>query len=613
MVQTPSQIPDTPPGWLPPDSTTSKPGQSGALGNTPDLYNINPQILSGGIGGPPSYHYTREGIGPGVWRWEIICYEFRGGLNKQAGDYNRDFDRLSSSTLWTPSPRTVCLPPLTSATATPDPTGNLVGLHHARIFDTLIMGMGSGANVSLIKETSATDPTPTAITFSPASAITCLTPVVANNVLTAKQLLIGRAGAVPVLHTDAAGSASGTAYHADFNPTWGAIQTFINNDLILYYANAAIRVQEKTALISAAPVVTLASIPNGGKAIGLHKLGGSPVRAYWWSPETSNTTGGLTQGSEARGYVWSTNAEGFDPVPLNLSPFLNYVACADIYRHGIIATDGERLVWHTGDGILDMAIFEDMPADSNFVYRIRGWWTRSGNDLYVRTSKSVATGGSGSALLQTFYFDPDTLAWHQVSATVTSDDSILPGQGGLPWSDQTGYLHSYEEGSWRRMKTPPPGVNPYGLRKTAGAAATTGFPYAASGILTSTSWELPGLEGKPKEVVGCEFMGNLEAGSPTDATTPASVAIAVKNVLGDFVTIASFGPNHTFIGVSEQAGERERPLIDKLQVRVTATQASGGTDPTLYTMNCVPFKLWGYAYDEEEAPPLSVMPRMPRR
>src|SRR3990167_6080866 len=99
------------------------------------------------------------------------------------------------STLWEADEDIVCLPPLTTTATGPDPTGTLSGIHWCQIFSTLIIGTGSGANVSLVQQTSSTDPTLIAIPYSPASSITCLEAI--DNASGVIKLLVGRQGAAP--------------------------------------------------------------------------------------------------------------------------------------------------------------------------------------------------------------------------------------------------------------------------------------------------------------------------------------------------------------------------------------------------------------------------------
>lgn len=814
----------------------------GNKGQTPDLFGYTAQFSQRSEGGP-RYRYKVSRAGPpGMYKWELIQYDFRGGLNKQTGDYDRDFDRLASSTIDTRFERTAVLPLLTTAATTPDPTGNIVGIHHARVFNTLVIGMGSAANSSLFKETSKTDPTIAAISYSPSSNITCLHPININGATTAEMLLVGRTGASPQVLSDASGTVNATG-HADFNPCWGIVSTFTNDDLILFYADNGIYALDRTQAITAAPTLTLSNIPDGGFAIGLHTLGNTPYRCYWAFPKQDNTTGVLAFTAEADFDIVSTNVEGFDPVPLKFDPYLTKVTWASIYRQGIVASDGFRVIWHTGTEIIDTGIFEDPIANSDVTYRIRGAWV-IGGDLYARCATTVSTNGVGTREYYTMWFDPAAQAWHRVSeilsavgetlplnlanglqhywamegaagasesdligsttlsdtntvgtgtgkvgsartfavassqrltaadaaaielgnndftitgwlnatdATPASNMSViakyestgnqksfrvlllttgrmlagistdgstdtqvsptlvlsdatwyffalrydkttgllelsingnfsgssyasttitsgvfngtgileigasdtgslffggsideigwwggnsvsrkltnteisylydagaangfsdmvqaLPGGQGLPWSDQTEFMHTYEQGSWLRQRWAHPGVNTFTLQKTSGATATTGKQFAASGTLTTPLMELPGLEGKPKVISRITFLGDLESGDASDNTTPASVTVTAGGITETFLA------NHNQANISEAHDPSRAEVFDKFQASYTITQGSGGTDPTRYTPNLMPIKFEGYAW-EPDLPVPSIRPRLARR
>lgn len=109
--------------------------------------------------------------------WTLVLRSFADGIGKYQGPFDMFPSRYSQAYGVDASfPGYLFLSQLLTSASSPDPTGNLIGLHWENIFDTLIMGIGSGTDVSLIKETSATDPTPTAITYNPTntSSITSL-------------------------------------------------------------------------------------------------------------------------------------------------------------------------------------------------------------------------------------------------------------------------------------------------------------------------------------------------------------------------------------------------------------------------------------------------------
>ena len=171
--------------------------------------------------------------------------------------------------------------------------------------------------------------------------------------------------------------------------------------------------------------------------------------------------------------------------------------------------------------------------------------------------------------------------------------NALPGGQGLPWSGERGreYIYVYEHGTWVTQEWTRPGVNTYFKRQTAGASVATGKQFTSGGgALTTPLFDLPGLEGKPKAVDRITFMGNLEA-SATDNTSHATCTVAVGGISASFVA------NHAFPETAKVAKFDATTVFDKLQMTLTGTPGTGGTDPNRYTPNFVPVKIEGYSWE----------------
>lgn len=544
--------------------------------------------------------------------WELILYDARGGLNRQVGDFDRDFDRSSESTIDTRFERTGVLPLLLTEVTTPDPAGTQTGIHYAQIFDTTIIATGATNDACLFKETSGTDPTIAAITGAgtggqPGHSFTCAHPAIFGGSSTAEKLVLGLVGAVPIAITDTSGTLYGTTAHANLNPLWGLIQTFLGN--VLFYANGNIYSLDEDADWDTAPTQTV-TMRNGGFALGALLLGGGlgTVRAYWAEPDQATTSGCLAFGSETSFHIVSTDFEGYDKTPFLFTPELNRLYWAVIYRDGIVASDLKRVVFKNGSVSIDLHIFDDVSPDSDKQYRARGAWVR-GDTLRVRVQKSKTSSGTGNSSWSIMEYDWQSQAWHRVSAwednSSTGDFGVMPSGGGLPWSDETGYLHHQIDGSWWRQEWPAPGVNVFGLRKTSGAQSGTGSQFESTGTWTSPKWELPGLEGMTKVWMGYAFLGDLEAGGT--GGTAASIAITAA---GHTETINA---NSTNPQTAELGSLRMMPAFDKLQISITATRQSGGTDPTRFTPNIFPVLLWGFAGEDRDIATDPTLPKLPRR
>ena len=395
--------------------------------------------------GPYYYKATPVRIGgKTVIHWKVGLFDASGGLNVSQGPFDQYFDRGLSSTLDTRFPQILCIPPSLGSDASPDPTGNAVGMHSCRPFGLSDPLIACGATDDLCLFT-ASGATVTAITSAggagrPGASFTCCTEVPSNG---ATAVVLGRIGAVPFGMTAIDGTK--TDGHASLSPTWGAAPTPFGYNL--FYANGAIWSQPDSGAISAAPTDTGTDVRNGGYVLGVCKLGGGPARMYMWIPNSTITTGGLLFGTEKQGQIYSVNLEGYDLQPLNFEPALPWVTWAAIVEGMIIATDGRNSVLHTGQ--YNVPLNQFMSRNLGAQGLVRGG-VIIGHDVYIRSQ------GVYSSSSETWwdFLDLDKLRWHQMSeplsyASVTSKIGILPG-GSFPWqhSGIIGRMYNYEQTAW---------------------------------------------------------------------------------------------------------------------------------------------------------------------
>lgn len=577
----------TPPsvsGYFPSDLFNSGAGQPGY---TPGVTQPNFQARS----------LSRTPDGEIIF-WRLILEDFRGGLNVTVAPYNGTHDRISSSTLDTRFYRSLILPQLTTTYTTPDPGGTIVGLHSVNIFNRLMWAAGSTNASCLFRENSISDPTPTAVSgYNSTSAITGLSLGVIGGATAAQRLIISRLSNAMQVISDSVGTVAGTM-HADTNPGWGAIQTFVNDNLLLLYANGAIRYLRATDAITTQPTVGLSSVPNGGFAVGMVKLAGAPLRPTWVWPFQDTTGGMLANGSESPGHVVQTNVEATDyqEIPVGL----RYVYwCINVNGTALVSSDRERITYYDGKyAARDITWIANREPNSDYIYEARGGFC-NGNEVWVLVNKRKSTNGTGNTQVWWEVYNLETNAWHQVSAattTSTTGSMGLMAGGALPYSATTGFTNAYYDGSWKNIFVPVYGYSPFDLyRNTTGSQSTTGNEYEATGTLTTPQWELPGLEGWPKLVTRIFALGDIDAGGT--AATDAYQTITAGNLSGTFRT-----------GLSGRAQlvnlQDNMDLFYKLQVSTTLGRT---TNSTRYTPNGLPIIIEGVCFVGNLNPPYAWM------
>jgi hypothetical protein len=357
-----------------------------------------------------------------------------------------------------------------------------------------------------------------------------------------------------------------------------------------------------TSAYNAVPVLQLSGLPVGGYSLGLQSLGGAPIRAWWnWPTDAPSGsalqpggTGGASQPVPYYGAVWSTDQGGTTPQRLILP--LHYVAHSAIIRDGIVASDGDRIVFTNGRSIRDLGIFSNRVPNSDYTYKVLGFYIQEGQELFAEVNRLHAT----TTIRSVEHYNWTLNTWTQVSSnynTAGANYQSYQTGGSLPISTATRYLHnrvSYGSGgSWLRQYQPPASTNPYALRKTTGAAAGTGIAYEASAVLTTPYEEIPGLEGWVKVIRRVVFKGNVDAGGT--GGTPANIKITGPGIDTSAHTLGNFVTGNEFETQVREFEDNEFGFY-LLQLVATSTQQSGGTDPTHFTTNLVPLVVEGFAF-----------------
>lgn len=532
--------------------------------------------------------------------WRLELYDMRLGF-RQRGRFERDHGAVASSTMSNYFEEQAILPFLTTS-------DNAVSIstplqqHSANAFGTLTAAIDNGTTTSFFfKETSATNPAFTRITFAPGSRIFSLTRIVMNSIeYLAAGLASGGAKVLSDLVT--AGPTVAGTMDASTAGCTGMIQTFLPGNPILIQANTQLLSLPGNVAIATAPTVKLTNFPSSGYPLGLASLGGGPVRAWWLTNVSASGQfiSGSFNGANFRGQIVSTSQDGDTPQVLVLP--INAVQHATLYRDGVVATDEDRVVFHNGRFIRDLHIFRDVSPTSDKLYKCVGFYA-NGPSLFAEINIIASPSGTGNTQRVQWYYDYDLDAWFQVGAAQTlSTTGVLSVPGPLGVSSTTGFLHVRADNKFWRQYQAPFGVAPYNYRKTSGASSGTGQEYEASGVIVPTLNELPGLEGLPKVIRSVMFMGDVDAGGT--GGTPAKVNVTAPGIdtsahsQGDFQTGVSVG------GLQRRDFEDNVTSFYKFQPTITATRQSGGTDPTRFTPQVLPIAFEGYAdYRPWMAPP----------
>ena len=530
----------------------------------------------------------------GVLEWEMIQYDFSGGLNSVLGDFNSISNRLSSSTCWTRFPGFVQLP---KEFVVDSPTvANYKGLHHAQIFGVMALGVGSSANNCLYHVSNTSGIVARTFTLNGGS-VTCLSPIVIGGNTSAEMLLVGASGGAAEILSDLnATPTSAGDMHADTNPLWGHIATgvpsgagFIN----LLYNGTAISTILTTDAIGTQPTAVTSGIPGGGWHLGLSNARGRKEALWVWPKQ--NTTGGALATADTLCHIWATNLEGSDPQKIDL-PLKNGITQACLYQDGCAYTDGKEIYLYKDGRSLNLGWSRERPMGSGaaiLTYSVRGLMVNNER----LTALTVERDSAVSATLGTVRieeFDPVTWAWHGFSETLASRNPF-GAAGSLPFSFEANRgIFATQDGSsnfnFYTQLHPVGGHNPF----------FDGNVFPASGQIVSPIWYLPGLIGVPSVLEEIHFGGFLYSGFTSTASNGLANVVITPGTQGQHVPTTTSALSETF-RERDRTEDRKRRWPDNTDSFVlfqfTAT-LNRDTGATATSPNLVPLRFRGLAFPD---------------
>lgn len=456
---------------------------------------------------------------------------------------------------------------LTVATS-PDPTGNLIGVHAENIFGTLIWAIGAGDDVALYKETSATDPTPVAITGAgtagrPGAAYISASQAVLGGGTTDRRLILGREGTTAIVVGDSAGTIDATMTGVP-NNLWWLLQTSLPHAssggfTILLQAGTSIYAMSTENAPTATPAEVTSNVYGGGFLIkpGEFALGGGPNRAWFVMPKEHTVAGMLRFGSETRGYVYSCNLEGGDLQRLEFNDMPNGILQAayinsPVHGPSIVATDGLVVALHNGSVEDNLQIFTSQPTgpgisgtiNSDWYFRCRGFAVQ-GPSLFALVER-IHRPGTLQTFMSWWKFDWLRRTWTTYSyenglGAGNSVKSVLAA-GNHMVSFNTRFTQTYGGGEWTRLFLLPAGENPFFLyRQTTGSSA--GNDFEEVGTIKTPRWAFQQIQGYPSvlEAIACD--GDLDAGL---ATVTLQIDVAKTAAVNDRLSFTDTGVTTTF-------------------------------------------------------------------
>ena len=618
MVMGPGDIWITDPGYTAPAPDSRNRGRSSGAPSfeqpTYDFFNRS-ALNSIGEGSAPANEFRELWRRGGIGAWEIEIRDLSGGIGA-VGDFNALSHKVRGESSGTPLdcrwPGSLHLLISRETDATPDPTGG-DRLSSLQIFDVFALAQGSGANVSLMIETSVSDYTPSVRTYSPGSNITALAPIVIGGATSAIRLAVCRAGAVVEILSDLASTpTSAGSMHADTSPCWG-INTSPIDGTLLIYADNNIYTLAKTAAIGDAPGVATANVPDGGAALGVLEIGNAPIRAYWAFPEEDQGT--TVSSSQDIGYrVFSTNLEGTDlqELDMGLIPFPGYADTTWYnyapYQNGLLGSDGRSITWHTGTLNVLPWPGDRLGLAANGALFCGGFFVHKERLVLLVVQSNIFI---GSALTSYWLeeFDVASGQSYQISPIVTdaSASGTFVGShsmGSYPVSPSIGVLHYYDgDQTWSRSRLIDSNRNPFYHWQSTGS--NTAVSFESAGTTTSCEMYLPrGYARYPSVVSEIEMGGDPASGG---ATTTVEVEIATQGASSMSFT---GNPSAVFSGADRwDSLIRKFPgnsdVWNRLQYRIVATR---GSDDDL-TPQCLPIIIRGYTFfDRQVRTPMQIEP-----
>ncbi len=486
--------------------------------------------------------WNQPGDPPWLGRGELVIKDFsQQGYNHLEGDFSINSNGFAWSDLVTNRANELVPPPAIITLTDAAISGNIVGFHTRAAFSTVFMALGSAANHALFKETSTTDPTPVAITYSPAAEICSMARTLASG---AERLAVGHVGAAVKFFSDAAGTVSATG-DATTNSCWGIIMSGVNANAakpgtpqLLLYCGTTIGYISSDVAMTTAVTVSHTGVNAGGWAIGAIKAQGRAQMAYWGIPQVTTTAGAMKFGAEVYCDIYATPMDGgtdFLPITLNYLP--NGVLFAIPFRDGILAHDGVHVVYWDGNNEYDLGVFgsrldpsthtQAAGINHDISFNIRGLIVNGAQCGVVYQWSSTNIVHNGQVHAEMYQFEKGS--WHNANTRVAMgansllvylcNGSAMSSTGHRYWwasslgEDINGAFIPREAESllWQ-----------YSLG--SGATTNTAMPtFTNNTSLLGCRWHIdqdpPGvvigtrsIERSAKVIYECEFNGNLDYG-----------------------------------------------------------------------------------------------------
>lgn len=559
-----------------------------------------------------------------VIRWEMYLRDFYGGGDQQIVEIADGImpNKLAHSELDHRYPRTLCLLPLTTTDTT---AANLMNQYNRlgvgvlkAASEAAIVGGGSTANQGLFLLGSSVTPQ----TYTPTSNITCIAMVHIGGT-NVQRIIIGRDSDVAQILSDFDGSPTvDGSMHADTEPLYGVIESPLNSGTsgattLLLYAKDGIWALSSTAAISDAPVAVLSEIPEGGYALGIAEIEGSKIRAYWVWP-LSDTTNSVGQRSNE---IWSTNLEGDDPQKLEIG--LNYIQHAMKWREGIVATDGNEVIWHNGRKVNLNFNRDRVARTAGCIFRVNGF-AALGPRLFVHVSEYFTAFTSTGPHRYSWWEEylPEENAWYPATTRVNQEASnstpialftndtngIFDSEGRFWWYGHTDNVLTTEDHAWFNVQLAS--GNPFSIQKAGGEMF---YAFATTGFCETPAYHF--YEGFPKVVTDIWYGGELIGEDSSVRVEVATQDASAMRFAGDTLTA---GGSASTQGATFKEDDRmnlhywQNPkpeMVDRIKLKITVTQGTSGSGVTKTSPNALPLVIGGYIYlDRQEHPMHEIEP-----
>lgn len=535
---------------------------------------------------------------------EVLLQDLSGGLGVVKGPFSQFNDRVTKSTNDTRFPGHLRLNSVTDVDTGKD-TEVDTPMSHVEQGNILHIGQASGTVGECLFHNYLGSFT--AVDYSPASNITNLASIIIGGVTQPKRIAVCREGGAVQVGTIDYGvtntfTVDGTM-HANTNPCYGILQTFLNTQTMLIYANGLLYTLAASAAIGDAPTSTGTVLQNGGHTISIKKLEGAPYRAFFAVPQQTTSGGALVQGGAAgvavgapRLNIIHTNLEGTDPQEMKLNiPFVR--ATAEIGQ-GFVFSDGYTVWLHTGvDEATNLGFGSGREIVASRDLLVQTLWGIE-NRLFAGIIQRSSNRPEAWWIEE---FDFRTRQWHQITAVSTGTDEYELAVGrSAPVSNFLKTLYAHSRTQWQYVRIGPQDVDPYAYSRSA----LIDYDFEATGSTETAAWLLPGYEGLPLTVGEIDFLGDPVEGG-TDAKVGVTPAIQTASgysfpstMTREFHQRDRWENNHA--QYPEGSG-----LTQRLKLKIDLTRGSDTND----SPDGLPVKLRLYIYtDGKFVPPNVVEP-----